>query len=422
MDPGGPSRRAAISRLDPLPSTHPLSVRVRSIFDASSSFSSNAEATRQALQELENRYGVRKQGRSRAGVASSSDKVGKIISVDTDRARQCVAQDGQDALEQACRSFLDALSVVDASVTSMGEHVSELRAECSQIDARLAEADASTRYLLQHANGIRKQRAMTAQQSELLSLFLKRFTLTEKEQELIESRAIPVNAALFAVMDKLARIRSESQVLMIGHEEGVKGGMRAGMDIMDETSALLDKAQQKIAKWLYSEMRSFARMGVDVGQYVREAVVRLDGREDLLGPALKTLASARAHLLSTAFHRALTVGGPAPTFLPRPIELHAHDPMRYVGDMLAWVHQSVASEREFLTALFSKIGDSKGLEGMRRPGQRRRGLEGSIDWTGDETAGLPKAELWTRETLDKVLEGCCQPLQVSLFWRGAEDC
>ena len=38
--------------------------------------------------------------------------------------------------------------------------------------------------------------------------------------------------------------------------------------------------------------------------------------------------------------------------MPRPIEIHAHDPKRYINDMLAWVHQSLASEREFVVALF----------------------------------------------------------------------
>jgi len=37
------------------------------------------------------------------------------------------------------------------------------------------------------------------------------------------------------------------------------------------------------------------------------------------------------------------LGGPNGT--PRPMELHAHDPMRYVSDMLAWLHQALASER-----------------------------------------------------------------------------
>ena len=37
----------------------------------------------------------------------------------------------------------------------------------------------------------------------------------------------------------------------------------------------------------------------------------------------------------------------------RPIELHAHDPPRYVGDMLAWVHQAVPNEKETAHSLLS---------------------------------------------------------------------
>ena len=46
----------------------------------------------------------------------------------------------------------------------------------------------------------------------------------------------------------------------------------------------------------------------------------------------------RATVLSS-FITALTRGGPSGC--PRPIELHAHDPLRYVGDTLAWVQFSV---------------------------------------------------------------------------------
>ena len=52
---------------------------------------------------------------------------------------------------------------------------------------------------------------------------------------------------------------------------------------------------------------------------------------------------------------ALVVGGPPPSYLPRPIELHAHDAVRYVSDMLAWVHQAIASERELVTSLFAPL-------------------------------------------------------------------
>ena len=48
------------------------------------------------------------------------------------------------------------------------------------------------------------------------------------------------------------------------------------------------------------------------------------------------VASARHTALFQRFIKALTRG-------PRPIEVHAHDPRRYVLDMMAWVHQALAS-------------------------------------------------------------------------------
>lgn len=49
------------------------------------------------------------------------------------------------------------------------------------------------------------------------------------------------------------------------------------------------------------------------------------------------VANMRHHALFRRFISALTRGGPGG--LPRPIEVHAHDPLRYVGDMLGWLHQ-----------------------------------------------------------------------------------
>ena len=94
---------------------------------------------------------------------------------------------------------------------------------------------------------------------------------------------------------------------------------------------------------------------------------------------------------------ALTRGGPGG--LPRPIEIHAHDPLRYVGDMLAWVHQSIAGEREFLEGLF-------GVKGEKR-------MVGSIRKFEDS-----EEEGWIQELMDKALEKLRYPLKVSIFFAG----
>lgn len=45
------------------------------------------------------------------------------------------------------------------------------------------------------------------------------------------------------------------------------------------------------------------------------------------------------------------------SFVPsKPIEMQSHDPTRYAGDMLAWLHQAAASEKEYLCSLTSEKG------------------------------------------------------------------
>lgn len=63
--------------------------------------------------------------------------------------------------------------------------------------------------------------------------------------------------------------------------------------------------------------------------------------------------TARRNAIVRGFIDALTRGGPGGT--PRPIELSSHDPLRYVGDMMAWAHQSTASEKEYAEILLRKF-------------------------------------------------------------------
>lgn len=94
----------------------------------------------------------------------------------------------------------------------------------------------------------------------------------------------------------------------------------------------------------------------------------------------------------SSFLTALTRGGPSG--LPRPIELHAHDPMRYVGDMLAWVHQAIAAEREFLESLFGLQADGR--------------MVGSVRTFHEKS----EEEDWIRELMDLAVGKLCVPLKV----------
>ena len=67
--------------------------------------------------------------------------------------------------------------------------------------------------------------------------------------------------------------------------------------------------------------------------------------------------------------------------------------MRYVGDMLAWVHQTIAAEREYLESLFDVKSD------MRMVGSVRK-FEKSEE------------EEWIQELMDAAISKVSVPLKV----------
>lgn len=117
-----------------------------------------------------------------------------------------------------------------------------------------------------------------------------------------------------------------------------------------------------------------------------------------LSEALSILSQTRQTTILSSFLTALTRG--VGVRGPRPIELHAHDPLRYIGDMLAWVHQSIAAEREFLEALFDMQGDGR--------------MVGSVRVFSRGKEKVSKEEDWVEELMDLAVGKLCVPLKVSI--------
>ncbi|KAJ1024085.1 hypothetical protein NDA16_002924 [Ustilago loliicola] len=400
----------------------PIASRVRSVLLQGPR---DAQDVRKALNTLADMYPAaststaaittdkldRKKKSKKAAPASAADPLNLV---DTARARRDLDKDIRQRQLAATDDILAVLKTVDDGLVRLSQDVAAMHTSCDAVQDKLHAAEQSSHYLVEHAEGLERQRAAALTQVEVAKLFLNRFALSEAEQTSIYSREVRVGNDLFAAMDKLQRIRSECQILLQGSESipsstnpssssssaaaaaMAGGGTRAGMDIMSSTSSDLEQAYQKLYKWCSFEFRQPVKEGLEVSPSLREATRRLKtSRQDLLRSALTMLVQTRSSILANAFMAALTMGAGPPTYLPGPIELHAHDPIRYVGDMLAWIHQTVASEREFLTALF----DEKEGEGGRRIGQRRRGLEGSLDLTGSdpESLMLGSGEVLVRE-------------------------
>lgn len=268
-------------------------------------------------------------------------------------------------------------------------HVSGMRQSCDEAEAQLLLTTEASKTLLERAGNLREERQEVENKKSIVTLFLARFTLKDEEVEAITSRDIPVGTQFFDAMDKTKRIRDDCRILMAGED----GPTKAGLDIMASTSSHLEQGYEKISRWCSHVFQAMSRdMHVDISQTMREAIRRLRKRPELLTEVLTLFSQTRQTTLLSSFLKALTRGGPSG--LPRPIELHAHDPLRYIGDMLAWVHQAIAAERELLESLFGLGGDGR--------------MVGSIRVFDEDS----EEEEWMRELMDACVGKLCTPLKI----------
>ncbi|KAJ3427903.1 component of oligomeric golgi complex [Anaeramoeba flamelloides] len=89
------------------------------------------------------------------------------------------------------------------------------------------------------------------------------------------------------------------------------------------------------------------------GILLKKALGTLKNRKVLLQNCIEELAKSRSEGILKGFITALTIGGENGT--PAPIEIHSHDAVRFIGDMLAWTHQSLASEKELISWLLEDL-------------------------------------------------------------------
>eukprot|EP01126_Amoeba_proteus_P017060 TRINITY_DN1806_c0_g1_i15.p1 TRINITY_DN1806_c0_g1~~TRINITY_DN1806_c0_g1_i15.p1 ORF type:complete len:336 (-),score=65.17 TRINITY_DN1806_c0_g1_i15:581-1588(-) len=121
---------------------------------------------------------------------------------------------------------------------------------------------------------------------------------------------------------------------------------------MESMSEYMENAYKLLYRWVKNECRGLDKDVPDFSVLLVEAFYALQDRPVLFSYCLQEVGDTRSKAVKRAFMVALTQGGP--NGIPRPIEIHTHDPFRYVSDMSAWLHQSLASESELLHTLLRK--------------------------------------------------------------------
>ncbi|XP_059663088.1 conserved oligomeric Golgi complex subunit 6 [Cornus florida] len=286
--------------------------------------------------------------------------------------------------------FLLASDTAQQALDRVEEEVNALAECCDKIEKALSSCSATTGDIISTTERLKQELEITTQRQEIVSCFLRDYQLSNEEINAL--REEDLNENFFKALSHVQEIHANCKVLLRTHHQ------RAGLELMDMMAVYQEGAYERLCRWLQAECR---RLGdtdnPEVSELLKTAVRCLKERPVLFKYCAEEVANMRHNTLFRRFISALTRGGPGG--LPRPIEVHAHDPLRYVGDMLGWLHQALASERELVLVLFDP--DAVVDTG---PTARRfsKGSESDIGKTESDLTFV----------LDRIFEGVCRPFKV----------
>lgn len=289
--------------------------------------------------------------------------------------------------------FIASAAGAQAALAEVEAQVAGLGASCDRMGATLDACSAQTGGLISETERLNLELDSSAKRLELVHDFLERYQLTPSEVAALAEGAI--GDEFFAALERVRQIHENCKALLRTHHQ------RAGLELMDAMAAHQEGAYERLCKWVQHECRELGDGDApEVPEELKRAASVLRQRAVLFRYCAEEVANARHSSLFRRFLAALTRGGPGG--MPRPIEVHAHDPLRYVGDMCGWLHQALAEEYELTTALF---GDLKHQSTDARAAAASNG-HGAGGGGDDEEEAVS-----TSEVLDRVFEGVCRPFK-----------
>ncbi|XP_061536767.1 conserved oligomeric Golgi complex subunit 6 isoform X1 [Phycodurus eques] len=244
--------------------------------------------------------------------------------------------------------FARIFKEVKDELESVHEDVQAMTTCCAEMTSRLKAAKDQTQDLIVKTNKLQGENHRLEMRAQVARAFLAKFQLSSEEMSTLRgARDAPITENFFKALSRVKHIHEDVKVLLRTNQQ------TAGLEIMEQMAVLQEAAYEQLYRWAQSECRGLTQETCDISPILTQAMEALQDRPVLYKYTLDEFGTARRNAVVRGFIDALTRGGAGGT--PRPIEMHSHDPMRYVGDMLAWLHQATASEKEHLEALLNQV-------------------------------------------------------------------
>ncbi|XP_014681366.1 PREDICTED: conserved oligomeric Golgi complex subunit 6-like [Priapulus caudatus] len=272
--------------------------------------------------------------------------------------------------------FAEAFGRVKEELDDVHADVQAMADCCRDMTSRLRATRTQTHELIAKTTKLQTETQRLEMRASVVDAFLERFQLKPEEVKALRgTRDGSLHDNFFDALRRVKQIHDDCKVLLRTKQQ------TAGLEIMEAMALHQEAAYERLYRWTQSECRVLNSDLPDINATLCQAMRALQDRPVLFTYSVEEFSTARRNAVVRGFIDALTRGGPGG--VPRPIELHSHDPLRYVGDMLAWLHQAAASECEHMQSLL-KLVTKEGVADV------------------------------VRQALAHITEGICRPLKVRI--------
>ncbi len=342
------------------------------------------------------------------------------------------------------QQVLKSLQPIADQLENMDTACKVLQATCTEVEEKLEAVRKPTLAYLETERSMIQEREQLERRAKLVESFLVETRLSEAETTALATADLAVEgeaAAFFASLEHLQRIRSSESSLSTGWARA------AGLELIERTSTLQSMAYERLFKWVRANCEAVgngasgasgaARGGggssarpASAARTIKRGLRLLRDRPAYFEECCAAIVSHTRDTLRRRFVVALTQGGTGPDGASPPIEMHSHSSFRFVGDMLAWVHSTMASESDLLCSLFGKNAEQEEAEETREQERREREAEQEAEYDGDSleqqqqeeekevapprVAARPSAGQFQRveHLIPTAFEGMLRPLKV----------
>ena len=240
------------------------------------------------------------------------------------------------------QSMVASFTAVNAQLTALATSLSSLLALCERTLSALSAVKASNALLVQRTALLQADELQLQSKERLVATFLDSFTLSEEDARALDEGE--VDDAFFTALARIGGIRSACQALLLSFHQ------RAGLDVLDALAQRVERGYERLYRYTQQQAAAMTQLPPPHAHVVT-ALALLRAMPVYYEHCMAEMAQAHRLQLIQRFMAALSRGEGG----HRPLDLQAHDPTRYVQDILAWTHTQAKQEADTLAQLLDLI-------------------------------------------------------------------